>query len=167
MTDITEAEARDLAIARIGQVRLAQDSAIQSVDGLWWTDNRVWERITGGGAQFDIKVVSDLNTVATGDGQFIFEIPTDLDGFTISYVRCYVTTVSSSGALSIMLHNITSAIDILSTAITIDVSELSSKTAAVPPVIGTGIVAEGDQIRIDVDSAGTGAKGLGAIIGLS
>ena len=50
----------------------------------------------------------------------------------------------------------------LSTEITIDVSEFTSYTAATPPVIDTGHdgVATGDILRIDVDVAGTGAKGL-------
>jgi hypothetical protein len=50
----------------------------------------------------------------------------------------------------------------LSTALTIDASETDSSTAAAAAVIDTvnDDVATGDQIRIDIDVAGTGAKGL-------
>jgi hypothetical protein len=54
----------------------------------------------------------------------------------------------------------------LSTRITIDVSAFTSYTAAAPPVIdgANDDVATGDIIRIDVDVAGTGAKGLIVIL---
>jgi hypothetical protein len=51
----------------------------------------------------------------------------------------------------------------LSTAITIDATpDLDSKDATTPAVIdgANDDVATGDQLRIDVDVAGTGAKGL-------
>ena len=57
----------------------------------------------------------------------------------------------------------------LTTKISIDASEFTSYTAAAAPVIDTGNddVATGDLIAIDVDVAGTGAKGLGVILTFS
>jgi hypothetical protein len=54
----------------------------------------------------------------------------------------------------------------LTTPITIDPGEFTSFTAATPAVINTAndLVATGDLIAIDVDVAGTGAKGLGVIL---
>jgi len=53
-------------------------------------------------------------------------------------------------------------VDVLSTAITVDASETSSYTAATAPVINTSNddVLTGDFLRVDIDGAGTGAKGL-------
>jgi hypothetical protein len=50
----------------------------------------------------------------------------------------------------------------LSTALTIDVSEFDSIDAATAAVINASNddVVTGDQIHIDIDGAGTGAKGL-------
>jgi hypothetical protein len=50
----------------------------------------------------------------------------------------------------------------LSTAITIEASEKDSVDATTQPVINTTYddVATADQIAIDIDGAGTGAKGL-------
>jgi hypothetical protein len=50
----------------------------------------------------------------------------------------------------------------LSTKLTIDASEKDSSTAATAAVIDTSHddVATGDELRIDIDVAGTGAKGL-------
>jgi hypothetical protein len=50
----------------------------------------------------------------------------------------------------------------LSTRITIDANEKTSYTAATAPVINATYddVATGDLLAIDIDGAGTGAKGL-------
>lgn len=120
-------------------------------------------------AQFDIKIVDDSTALTTGDGKFIFAVPSDLDGGTLSAVAAYVTTVSSSGAPNIQVRNITTGFDMLSTAITIDVSEFTSYTAATPAVIDGShdTVSTGDLIAVDVDAAGAGAKGLGVILSVT
>ena len=119
-----------------------------------------------GGGNFEIKVFSDTDTVTTGDGKFIFAIPEDLDGANLLSAEAYVTTVSSSGLPTVQIRNITQAVDMLQTRITIDVSEFTSYTAATPSVVDTNNddVATGNRIAIDVDVAGTGAKGLGVIL---
>ncbi len=110
-----------------------------------------------------IKVFDDATALATGDGKAIFMIPVELNGMNLVDVEGFITTVSSSGAPSVQVRNITQAADMLSTAITIDANEYTSLTAATAPVIDTNNddVATGDLIAIDVDAAGTGAKGLG------
>lgn len=118
-------------------------------------------------AQFDIKVISDTAVLTTGDGQFIFAIPLDLNGRNLTTVAAYVTTVSSSGIPTVQIRNVTQTADMLTTKITIDASEFTSYTAATPAMIDTANddVATGDRIAVDVDVAGTGAKGLGVILG--
>lgn len=149
--------------ARIGHVRKALDTTTGS-DGLWWTDGHVWVFMPL--APFEIKVVSDTETVTTGDGKIIFEIGPDLDGTNLVFVRAFVTTVSSSGTPTVQIRNVTQAADMLSTPITINVSQKSSRTASIAAVIDTANddVADGDQIAVDVDVAGTGARGLGVIL---
>lgn len=119
-----------------------------------------------GHPMFAIKVFSDLMTVTTGDGKFIFAIPDDVDGMNLIDADAFVTTVSSSGTPTVQIRNITQAVDMLSTRITIDANEFTSYTAAAPPVINTANddVAVSDLIAIDVDVAGTGAKGLGVYL---
>lgn len=118
---------------------------------------------------YEIKVFADGGSgsdVVTGDGAFIFEFPDDLDRMELNHARAFVTTVSSSGLVTVQLRNITQAVDMLSTKITIDAGETSSGTAATPPVINVAnaIPDARDLIAIDVDTAGTGAKGLGVIL---
>jgi len=109
-----------------------------------------------------IKCIADDTALETGDGLTHFTIPTYLDGFDLVAVGAHVYTVSSSGAITIQIHNLTDTVDMLSTELTIDVSEKDSSTAAVAAVIDTAEddVTEGDEIRIDVDGAGTDTLGL-------
>ena len=79
--------------------------------------------------------------------------------FTVTDVRASVFTVSSSGLPTFDVNK--AGTSILSTKLTIDVSEKTSTTAATPYVFGgaTAIFADDDELSIDVDVAGTGATG--------
>ena len=70
--------------------------------------------------------------------------------------------MSSSGTVTIQIRNATTAVDMLTTRVTIDANEFTSYTAVTAPVIdlANDNVATGDRIMVDVDVAGTGAKGL-------
>ena len=113
-----------------------------------------------------LKVIDDSTTLTTGDGKLIFCIDAALNGYNLVAAQAFVSTVSSSGAPTVMIRNVTDAADMLSTAITIDASEFTSYTAATTSVVDGGAddVATGDLIAIDVDGAGTGAKGLGILL---
>lgn len=117
-------------------------------------------------AHYEIKLFSDTVTATTGDGKFIFAIPEDLDGFSLFSAEAFVSTVSSSGNPTIQVRNVSAAVDMLSTRITIDSGEPTSYTAATPSVVNSlnALVATGQLIALDVDVAGTSAKGLGVIL---
>ncbi len=121
----------------------------------------------GGNVVYPIKVFTDTQTVVVGDGAFGFVVTSleEIAGKNLVAVSAYVTTVSSSGAITVQVRNVTGAADMLSTPITIDASEFTSDTAAAP-VIDTSNddVALGDLIAIDIDADGTGATGLGVIL---
>lgn len=141
---------------------------VYQTDGTTWTD---WFAPTAPtfSRVLQLKIMDDATTVTTGDGKLIVVADATLNGLVLSAAHAYVTTVSSSGTPTVQIHNITDAVDILSTAITIDASEFTSYSAATPPVINTSNddIATGDRIRVDVDVAGTGAKGLGVILTFS
>ena len=106
--------------------------------------------------------IAETTTLTTGDGIGYINVPSEMNGLVIAGVEGFVYTVSSSGAVNIQLHNMRTDQDILSTALTIDANEYTSDTAATPAVINATYddVQAGDRIRIDVDGAGTGTKGL-------
>lgn len=121
--------------------------------------------VTPPGRQRTMEIlVTDPNGAAltTGDGKAYVSVPALLGGMNLVAVQAHVTTVSSSGTPTIQINNVTQTADMLSTRITIDASEKDSSTAATPAVIDTANddVATGDELRVDVDVAGTGTKGL-------
>ena len=114
-----------------------------------------------------VKVIADDTALTTGDGKTHFTIPIELNGMDLVSVGAHVYTVSSSGTPTVQIHNLTDTVDMLSTAITIDANEKDSTTAGTPAVIdGTNDdVVTADEIRIDVDVAGTGTEGLEVRLG--
>lgn len=99
---------------------------------------------------------SDLTTaLTTGTSKGYLRAP---QGFTITDVRASLLTASSSGAVTVDIN--VNGLTILSTKLTVDQSEKTSESAATPPVVSDSSVSDDDEITIDIDNAGTGAKGL-------
>lgn len=100
--------------------------------------------------------------VEDGIGSVYFVVPSWMDGWELTGVQAHVFTVSSSGTPTFQIHNVTDAVDLLSTRITIDANEKDSKDATAAAVINSSykVMAAGDELRFDCDVAGTGTKGL-------
>lgn len=109
-----------------------------------------------------LKICDDTTVLTTGDGKIHFFIPSSLNGFNLTSVSAGVSTVSSSGLPEVDVYNVTGSEDMLSTNLTIDASEKHSSSAAAAAVINASYddMATGQELRIDVDAAGTGTKGL-------
>jgi hypothetical protein len=104
--------------------------------------------------------VSDETTaLTTGVAKVTFRMPY---AFTLENVRASVNTVSSSGVVTVDINENGSTI--LSTKLTIDASEKTSVTAATPVVISDTSLADDAEMTIDIDTAGTGAKGLKVVL---
>ena len=102
-----------------------------------------------------ISVVSESTTLTTGTAKRTFRMPF---AFTVTGVRASLSTASSSGTPTVDIND--GGTTILSTKLTIDASELTSTTAATAAVISDTALADDAEITIDIDVAGTGAKGL-------
>lgn len=109
------------------------------------------------------------SAITTGDGKAVFRVPSILNGHNLVSVGASVSTVSSSGIPTVQLRRMRrtsataqSAADMLSTKLTIDATEFDSADATNAAAIDTSNddVQTGDQINVDIDVAGTGAKGL-------
>lgn len=102
-----------------------------------------------------VAVGNETTAITTGVAKVTFRMPY---AFTLSAVRASLTTASSSGTPTVDINE--GGVSILSTRITLDVSEKTSTTAAVPPVISDVNLADDAEITIDIDVAGTDAAGL-------
>ena len=78
--------------------------------------------------------------------------------FTITEIYATVKTASSSGIPSIQIQQ--NNLDILSTALTIDANEKTSRTATTPVVIADTSLDINGIIEFDIDVIGTGTEGL-------
>ena len=109
-----------------------------------------------------VKCVADTIGPSVGNGITHVTIPSPLNSRKLQNAEAHVYTVGTGGSITtVQLHNLTDAVDILSTAITIDLNEKDSSTAATPHVIGaSNTVATGVVIRIDVDAVATNTLGL-------
>jgi len=143
-----------------------------SVEGVLANHERrvgILEAVPSFGGNYEIKLVPDYVTLSTGDGKFIFAIPSDLNNTNLVDAQAFVTTVATGATkVTVQIRNVTDAVDMLTTRITIDASEFTSYTAATPRVIDAtnDDVVTSDLIAIDVDAVGntTPGQGLGVIL---
>ena len=101
---------------------------------------------------------SDETTpITTGNTKTTFRMPC---GVTLTTVRASLTTAQSSGSTFTVDINQNGS-SVLSTKLTIDNTEKTSTTAAIPAVISTTSLTDDSEITIDVDLVGSGtATGL-------
>ncbi len=108
---------------------------------------------------FMIALGTESETITTGTAKVTFRMPLAL---TLKAgnagVRASLTTVSSSGLVTVDINE--GGASILSTKLTLDANEKTSLTAAAAVVISDTALADDAEITIDVDTAGTGVKGL-------
>jgi hypothetical protein len=122
---------------------------------------------------FLLEVFEDATALATGDGKLYIPVPTEYAGWNVVAVSAHVgSAISSSGAVDVDIARCAAVAtgircsgtvaDVLSTDITIDANEDGSETAATAAVINTDNddLPTAGHLRIDVDGAGTGTKGL-------
>lgn len=156
ITDLTTAK---MTIGGTDGDVIVDDAAGESVTITKWVSRRISVDDIASGAtpreSLIVAVGDETTAITTGTAKVTFRMPY---AFTLSEVRASLTTVSSSGTPTIDINE--SGSSILSTKITIDASEKTSETAAVPAVISDASLADDAEITIDIDVAGTGAAGL-------
>jgi hypothetical protein len=105
-------------------------------------------------------------TLATGDTQATFFVPAELDSYDLVRAEAAVKVISTSGRPTIQLRDVTGAADMMSVKISIDSGEKTSYTSDTASVVDTtnDTVVTGQEIAIDIDSAGTGTQDLYVIL---
>ncbi len=112
---------------------------------------------------FCVAASDESTAITTGTAKVTFHMPY---AFTLTGVSASINTVSSSGNPAFDINEdpdaegATASASILSTTITIDATERRSSTAATAAVISDTSLAANAEMKIDIDTAGTGAKGV-------
>lgn len=109
-----------------------------------------------GATTWAIAFSDESTAITAGAGKALFHAPFDA---VIEEVFVGLTTAQASGSTFTVDVNV-AGVTILSTKITVDNTELTSLTAAVPAVLSSTSVTKGQAISVDVDAVGAaGPKG--------
>ena len=137
-----------------------------------WSAGDFLAMVEGGGTEKKIKPPAEIciacsdetTALTTGTQKATFMAPR---AFTVTEVKASLTTVSSSGAVTIDVNHHAStpgsAGTILNSALSISASAYKANTvqfAGQFPPDPSYPVGEDEFVTIDIDAAGTGAKGL-------
>lgn len=162
-------------VGPIFQAEQAAADADAAGEGQWWTktatpnvpmftddagtDFEVASK-TGTNApkqSFIIAASDETTALTTGTAKATFRMPF---AFTVTEVRASVTTApTTSGTLTVDINE--GGTSILSTKLTIDVTEKTSESAATPPVISDSSLADDAEMTIDIDAISGGATEAG------
>ena len=121
------------------------------------TGNTGWAAINTGPIPLIIAVGDETTAITTGAAKVTFRAPfaMTIEGLP----RASLNTVSSSGNPTVDINkNGTSILG--ANKLSIDAGEKTSVTATTATSVSTATFADDDEITIDIDTAGTGAKGL-------
>lgn len=109
----------------------------------------------------EVACSDEALALAAGTGKVTFRLPYLID---LIEVRASLKTAQSSGSIFMVDINANGS-SILSTKITIDNGERTSKTAATPPVLSTTNLADDSEMTVDIDQIGDGtARGLKVLL---
>ena len=144
--DLVTASANDTpAILSVGtnNFQLVADSS--TATGLKWAAEP---------AVLAVAVSDEETALTTGTAKITFRMPFAM---TVTAVRASLTTASSSGTPTFDINE--GGTSILGTKLSIDANEKTSTTAATAATITDTALADDAEITVDIDTAGTGAKG--------
>lgn len=97
---------------------------------------------------------NEISALTIGAGKLAIHSPF---AFTLSEVRASLTTAASAGTPTFDVN--VAGVSIFSTLLTVDATETTSVTAAVPAVLSTTTIPDNARLTFDIDVAGTGATG--------
>ncbi len=111
---------------------------------------------TSANVYLTVALSDETTSITTGTAKVTFRAPHAMTLYQIP--RASLATASTSGIPEIDINK--NGTTIFGTRLTIDANEKTSVTAATPAVLSTTTFSDDDEITMDIDVAGTGAKGL-------
>ena len=117
--------------------------------------------LVGSPCEIQLAASDETTALTTGTSKVSFRMPFAM---TLTEVRASLVTAQASGTIFTVDIN-EAGVSVISTKLTIDNTELTSVTAATPPVISDSGLADDALITIDIDQIGDGtAKGLKVLL---
>lgn len=111
--------------------------------------------------ELGIAVSDEGTNLTTGTAKVTFRMPFKMF---LTKVVANVNTAPTGSTIIVDINE--EGVSVLSTRITIDISEKTSETAATPPVISDNSLAADAEITIDIDQVGSTVAGKGLKIWL-
>ena len=142
------------------KLHTAADALIYTVDGIGWANVTVGNLTVTDTLTADLtqwiapKQADEAATITTGTAKFTMRIP----ACTVLAVRASLVTASSSGNPTFDINDDGTSI-LGANKLSIDANEETSVTATTQTTIVNPTIADDSEITIDIDTAGTGAKG--------
>lgn len=131
----------------------------------WYSNASRWFQLSRSANRIEESLVvaasDEVTALTTGAAKITFRMPY---AFKLTSIRCHVTTAPTDAALIVDVNQ--DGISILSTKLTIDASEKTSSTAAIPPVMSTTDLTDDAEITIDIDQVGSTIAGAGLKVAL-
>jgi len=151
----TSSDAASDALSRVAVVSDAASNALSKITAR----SATWDTKT-----VVLKVYNEASAIASGDGKMYFTVPAALNGMNLTSVGGHLYTAATSGVVGVQIYNVDSAIHMLSRAMEWDATEKDTATAAASSVAKIDAAADGvltgEELRVDIDAAASGAKGL-------
>lgn len=133
-----------------GSVTAAQIAA--AIDTL--LGNASWRK--GGEEAVTVAVSDEATDLVVGTGKITFRMPFAM---TVTSIRASVNVASTGSVIQVDVN--ANAASMFSTPLTIDATEKTSVTAAVPAVLATTTLADDAEVSIDIDAVGSTTPGKG------
>lgn len=127
----------------------------------WYTLSNNFDT-AGSPVLIQVACSDETTALTTGTAKVTFRAPY---AFTLTSVRASVTTAATGGTLLTVDVN-ESGTSVLSTKLTFDASEKTTRTAATPAVISDSAIADDAEITVDIDAIGSTIAGAGLKITL-
>lgn len=101
----------------------------------------------------EVVVFDSATNIATGDGKAYLTVPSTFAGMDLVRAQATVVTAGTTNATTVMVHNLTDAVDMLSGAISIASAGVAGTVGTINTA--TDDVTTNDRLRIDVDTVST------------
>jgi hypothetical protein len=146
------------AITDIGNLTYSQQNYIQNDESLTDSVNKLDIALKANEMSLTVALSDETTAITTGTAKVTIRMPI---GCALTRIpRASLSTASTSGLPAIDINKNGSSI--FSTTLTIDANEKTSVSATTAAVMTSTPynIADDDEITFDIDTAGTGAKGL-------